>query len=237
MPGIDLSKFNPRTVGKYIRSYDENEVTEELKKIKEDLEQVEFRAKLVRMPNTSSSVVGVGLIDRVFSIFKDMYYGFRDILAGKKTKTALTILGGILIGAAAGAAIGTLVVPLIGTVGGAAVGAASGIVATLLPIIGGSIGLAILGAIGGGWLGRFVSKKLYPNEHRYGLSKRITTKLKSSSEVSSKTAELMNGYLFNREETSKNKFQKSLYKDLRKKAFFTLNLLQWTKWLFSFVMN
>ncbi len=158
------------------------------------------------------------LIDRAIDLLKDVYYGLRDVLAGKKVKTALTVLVGIGAGAAAGAALGTLVLPGIGTAGGAIVGAASGILATVGPIIGGTIGLSIIGGVIGGWIGKFASKKIYRDEHRFGLSKRVTTKLKERCDVRTKTAELINGYLYNRQKTAKNTILKRVYKDLRKEG-------------------
>lgn len=165
-----------------------------------------------------SSPIKEGLIDRAFDLIKDVYYAARDILAGKKVKTALTILAGIAIGAGAGAAIGTLAMPVIGTAGGAIFGAISGALATVVPLLGGTIGLTILGAVIGGAVGRFASDKIYKNERRFGLSKRVSLKIKERTGVRSRTAELINGYLYNRTKTAKDPVLKRLYKDLRKEG-------------------
>ncbi len=153
------------------------------------------------------------LVDKAVDVMKDLYYGARDILSGRRVRTSLTIAGGIALGAGIGIVLGTLVFPGIGSAIGGAVGAAlTGAVAA----VGGTVGLAVLGAFVGSLVGKKVSNKAFKQEKRFEVSHRITRKIKQRVGISSKTVHAINGYLYNRAKSVKSPILKKQYKALRR---------------------
>lgn len=149
-------------------------------------------------------------------VLDDLEYAARDLWAGKRVKTSLTITAGILIGATAGMVLGTLVFPLIGTAIGGAAGAA---IVGGLSMLGGGVGLSIIGAFAGSWFGTRISKKLFKTERRFELSRRITQQIRQNTGVRSEVVQMMNGYLYNREKAIDSPLCKRYYKLLRISAF------------------
>src|SRR4029079_7572053 len=111
----------------------------------------------------------------VADLLFDLYYAGRDILAGRKWRTALTILAGIGIGAALGVVLGTVVFPGIGRALGGALGAA---LTAAVTAAGGVLGLSVLGAAAGSWVGQKLSKYMFKEEKRYDVSSRTADKIK-----------------------------------------------------------
>ncbi len=153
------------------------------------------------------------IIDKAVDLLKDLYYGARDILSGRRVKTSLTIAGGIALGVGIGIVLGTIVFPGIGSAIGGAVGAAlTGAVAA----IGGTVGLAVLGGFVGSLFGKKISNKAFKQEKRFEVSHRITRKIKQRVGISSKTVQAINGYLYNRAKSVKSPILKKQYKALRR---------------------
>ncbi len=155
------------------------------------------------------------ILDRLWDVLKDGYYSAKDILSSNRVKTSLTILAGIGIGAAVGVVLGTLVFPGIGSAIGGVVGAG---IATGLAAVGGGVGLGILGAFAGSWFGKKVANKAFKHEKRFEISKRVTKKIKERVGISSSTAQMINGYLYNRAKAVNSPACKKFYKSLRRLA-------------------
>jgi len=154
------------------------------------------------------------LIDAAIQIFFELWMGLENILAGRRVKTSLIIIGSIGAGAAIGALLGTFVVPGIGTAIG---GAAGAFIASLLSAVGGTLGLSIgCAAVVGLPLGIQISKKVAKHERKYQLPKHITRKLKKETGITSKLATRMNGYLYNRSKSVTSPLIKKYYKILRR---------------------
>lgn len=211
--------FDPSKIGAYKRSYDEyseeNHNPDQTKELSEVLDwkeslpankhtnlnlkehvvaAVETGLGMAGLPGGKSGP-GVSLVDPVVNVMQDLYYSARDLISGRRIKTSLIIIGGIAIGAVAGALIGTLVMPGIGSAVGGAMGAAA--IGTFLTV-GGTVGLSVLGAAGGSWLGAKISNLVFKNEKRYELSHRRTRRIKKYLGIKSEDAEIINGYLINR---------------------------------------
>lgn len=145
------------------------------------------------------------------NVLVKLYYNMRDVLARRRVKTALVITGMTLAGAAAGAALGAAVIPLIGGVPGAVIGAIVG-------ALGGAVGLGLIGGIGGGWLGKKFSDRVFRKEKEYQISTRQTNALKKHYGISNRTFLTMNAYLYNRANASKSPLIQRHYNQIRKQA-------------------
>lgn len=155
------------------------------------------------------------ILDRLARVLEDAYFSLYDLLAKRRIKTSLTVLGGIGAGAIIGAVIGTFILPGIGTAAGGAVGSA---ISSGLAAVGGTIGVTILGAFAGSWFGKKLADKAFKGEKRFQLSRRVTRKVKERLGVSNDTIDYMNGYLYNRKISVKNDELRNAYKELRKQA-------------------
>lgn len=229
--------FDPSKIGAYKRSYDGysestgdvqerdklsevlNWTTEPLPRLKHPKSQLREHAKsavetgleVAGLPGGKRGL-GLSLVDPIVDVAEDLYYAARDIFTGRRTKTSLIIVGGIVLGAVAGALIGTLVMPGIGSAIGGAMGAAA--IGTFLSV-GGTIGLSVLGAAGGSWLGTKISDVAFKEEKRYELSHRRTRRIKKYLGISEVDAEIINGYLINRRKTVTSPKTKRVYKLLK----------------------
>lgn len=155
------------------------------------------------------------ILDRLARVLEDAYFSLYDLLARRRIKTSLTVLGGIGAGAAIGAVVGTFILPGIGTAAGGAVGSA---ISSGLAAVGGALGVSILGAFVGSWFGKKAADKAFKNEKRFQLSRRVTRKVKERLGVDNDTIDYMNGYLYNRKISVKNDDLRNAYKQLRKQA-------------------
>lgn len=146
-------------------------------------------------------------------IFYDIYYGAKDLLSKRKVKSTLTVLAGIGVGVAVGVVLGTVVFPGIGSAIGGAVG---GVIAGAVAAVGGGIGLGIIGGVIGSWLGNKIANKAFKDEKHYELSKRLTSKVKEQYGISGRTQQMMNAYLYNRQQAVKSPLCRRYYRMLRK---------------------
>ncbi|MGE3318169.1 MAG: hypothetical protein AB7I18_02640 [Candidatus Berkiella sp.] len=232
--------FEVKKLGQYPRRYDE--VTEDTgeendKRIVADLLQWMEVKSQVTPPHQSKKKeddilemveagVALGNLDKVAAIstlqsaalhgptrkglrklLHNIYYGTKDLLSGRRVKSSLTVLGGIAAGAALGAVLGTVVFPGIGTAVGGTLGA-----------VGGAIILGIAGGVVGSWIARKISKKAYPDERDYEVSKSKTTPIKKKYGIKHHTVQLMNAYLHNRSQAVKSPLCQHYYTLLRKNA-------------------
>lgn len=228
--------FDPSKIGAYKRSYDDysedsdnqheldvlGEVrswTPERPRLKQPKFQLRelFKSALEAVLGLAGLPGGktgseVSLVDHIVNVAEDLYYAARDLFTGRRTKTSLIIVGGIVLGAVAGALIGTLVMPGIGSAIGGAMGAVA--IGTFLSV-GGTIGLSVLGAAGGSWLGAKISGAAFKGEKRYELSHRRTRRIKKHLGISEEDAEIINGYLINRRKTIVDPRTKRDYKILK----------------------
>jgi hypothetical protein len=188
--------------------------------------------KIAAIRDLKNSSFRSGLVDNAIELVTDVYYAARDILSNRKVKTSLAIVGGMGLCAGIGAVLGTLVFPVLGTAIGGAVGAA---IAGGVAAVGGPIGLGIIGAVAGSWLGKKFSNYFFSSEKRFELSRKTTDEIKRQSGlpskklfrrvkpntgISSKTAQLMNGYLYNRRKAINSPLCKKYYKILRKNGLY-----------------
>lgn len=238
--------FNNKMLGKYPRRYDlrseESEREDDKAIIADmlqwmevetvggmDLGQAKDRKDIMEMMDvgmTLSSADKISAISRLQNsplkgqihtgankVFYDIYYSAKDLLSKRKVKSTLTVLAGIGVGVAVGVVLGTVVFPGIGSaIGGAVGGAIAGGVAA----VGGGIGLGIIGGVVGSWLGNKIANKAFKDEKHYELSKRITSKVKGQYGISGRTQQMMNAYLYNRQQAVKSPLCKRYYRLLRR---------------------
>jgi hypothetical protein len=228
--------FDPSKIGAYKRSYDayldnsddqqELDVLKEVRSWTSELhgpKQPKFQPRelfksaleavlgVAGLPGGKTGA-GVSLVDHILDVAEDLYFAARDLFTGRRIKTSLIIVGGIVLGAVAGALIGTLIMPGIGSAIGGAMGVAA--IGTFLSV-GGTIGLSLLGASGGSWLGAKISDVAFKGEKRYELSHRRTRRIKKYLGISEEDAEIINGYLINRRKTIAGSWTKRDYKVLK----------------------
>lgn len=143
----------------------------------------------------------------------DLYYAYKDLKAKRKVKTSLLVGSGILAGAVLGLVLGTVVLPGIGSAIGGTTGA---LIGGVVGAAGGGIGLSMIGAFIGTVLSSKLAAKFFKKEKKYELSKRITNEIESKIGINADVAQLINGYLYNRQQAVNSPLCKQYYKVLRK---------------------
>ena len=136
---------------------------------------------------THPNPIGISFVDNVINSVGDLYYAVRDLFTGRRPKTSTTIGICILLGAASGALLGTFVLPGLGT----AAGSLGGAIVGAFTSIGGTLGLAALGAAVGSWIGTKLSKLFYKKEKRFQLSYPQAKKIKKNLGLGWKDAEII----------------------------------------------
>lgn len=151
-----------------------------------------------------------GTLSKAAEVFVKLYKGAKNLLAGRRVRTTLIVFSAIIIGAALGAAVGS-VLPIVGTALGATVGAgAVGVIVGL----GTAASLGVLGAWGGGWLGKKVARWLFPDEQK-DLSQTQRERVQSNTGIEPEMADKMNNYLHERKAAVASELCKDTYEVIR----------------------
>lgn len=142
--------------------------------------------------------------------FIDLFSATRDVIEGRRQKTALAVIGCILVGAAIGAVLGTFIFPGIGSAAGATAG---GIAVSVLIAVGGTFGLATLGAAIGSWIGKKLGKSWFQDESRYEFRKSKANNIHDKLSLDEEDTERINAYLRNRADS--DPFHREMCREVR----------------------
>lgn len=164
------------------------------------------RARFYRAADNKKvpGVLQTGFFNDLRDITQTLYYNARDVLNRHRWKTALLIgfclIAGSLLGAVVGGFLAFWGLTFLGSV-----------TMLLLGQISGGLGMGILGALGGKWLGKKLSAKLFKREKRFGLSQKSLSAWKGSYKLNRALLLKMNAYLLNREDMAQDEELKKHY--------------------------